>query len=153
MPKEEIQDLLHFLSNFPPEVQEKVLWLRDFVWDRYPQANELIYDNYNALAIGWSVTEKLGQTFCSIAAYRAKNHNIHFGFYWGAELSDPQKMLLGNGKQYRYIQVDNLVAFPETYIKQLITEGYDNALHKVKDAKQTVQGNTFIKSVVDNKRK
>jgi hypothetical protein len=81
MPKEETKELLKFLSLFPSEIVERALWLRDFVWNLYPQANELIYDNYNAVAFGWSPTEKLGHTFCSIAIGRSSG-NLHFGFYW-----------------------------------------------------------------------
>ncbi len=90
MSKEQNQELLKFLSVYPEEKQKTVLWLRDFIWDQYPYCNELIYDNYNALAIGWSVTDRLSHVFCSIAAYRT-NYNIHFGFYWGNEIADPEK--------------------------------------------------------------
>lgn len=47
MSKEQTKDLLKFLEPFPDEIQETALWLRDFVWELYPKANELIYDNYN----------------------------------------------------------------------------------------------------------
>ena len=90
MGKNNIADLAKFLKPFNEEIKEIVFWLREFVWDLYPKANELIYDNYNAVAFGWSPTDKLGHTFCSIAVGRTSN-NIHFGFYWGGEISDPQK--------------------------------------------------------------
>jgi len=151
MPKEEKADLLKFLAPFAAEVQEKALWLRDFVWDQYPQANELIYDNYNAVAFGWSPTEKVGHIFCSIAVGRTSN-NVHFGFYWGAELADPEKLLIGNGNQYRYILVHNTADFPKTYITQLVQEAWINSLKKVKDPKQIVQGKTITKSVSAVKR-
>jgi hypothetical protein len=151
MPKEQQTDLLKFLSPFPAEVQERTLWLRDLVWDLYPQANELIYDNYNAVAFGWSPTEKVGHGFCSIAVFRT-NNNVHFGFYWGTELSDPEKLLIGNGKQYRYILVNNPVDFPKAYIIQLMQEAWLNSLKKVKDTKQIVQGKTISKSVSPVKR-
>jgi hypothetical protein len=83
MSKEHLKDLLKFLKPFPAETNTIVLWLRTFVWDLYPQTNELIYDNYNALAFGWSPTDKVAHTFCSIAIGRTSK-NIHFGFYWGA---------------------------------------------------------------------
>ena len=60
MGKEHKKDLLKFLKPFPGPIQETALWLREFVWDLYPQANELIYDNYNAVAFGWSPTDKVG---------------------------------------------------------------------------------------------
>ena len=52
MSKEDINDLLKFLTPFDNEINEIVIWLREFIWDLYPDSNELIYDNYNALAVG-----------------------------------------------------------------------------------------------------
>src|SRR6188472_55660 len=125
MAKKDKSDLMKFLTEFEDE-KELVLWLRDFVWDLYPESNELIYDNYDALAFGWSPTDKVGHTFCSIAVGRT-SHNIHFGFYWGSQISDPKKLLLGQGNQYRYILVDDLKAFPKSYIEELLAEAYTNS--------------------------
>jgi hypothetical protein len=151
MSKEETTDLLKFLKPFEHDIQEIVLWLRGFVWDLYPTANELIYDNYNALAFGWSPTDQVGHTFCSIAVGRTSK-NIHFGFYWGSQISDPDKILLGKGNQYRYILVKNKDDFPKTYIKKLVKEAYSNSLAKVKDRKQMMQGMTIRKSISPAKR-
>jgi hypothetical protein len=151
MSKAQTTDLLKFLKPFSREVADIVLSLREFVWDLYPQANELIYDNYNALAFGWSPTDRVGHTFCSIAVGRTSK-NIHFGFYWGAEISDPKKILIGQGNQYRYILVPKLDEFPRAYIKKLVKEAYQNSLSKVKDKKQVVNGQTITKSVSSVKR-
>lgn len=151
MPKSETKDLKKFLSVFPKEKQKTALWLREFVWDLYPDCNELIYDNYNALAFGWSPTDKVGHTFCSIAVGRSSN-NVHFGFYWGSQIADPEKILLGKGNQYRYILVKSNVDFPKTYIKKLLKEAYANSLEKVKDPKQILKGQTIVKSVSTKKR-
>jgi hypothetical protein len=151
MSKEQTKDLLKFLKPFTPETRHIVLQLREFVWDLYPQTNELIYDNYNALAFGWSPTEKVGHTFCSIAVGRTSK-NIHFGFYWGAELSDPEKILIGEGNQYRYILVKNIGGFPQAYMKKLLKEAYNNSVEKVKDKKQFVSGLTVTKSISATKR-
>jgi hypothetical protein len=151
MSKEQKSDLLKFLSASPEEKQKTVLWLRDFIWDQYPHCNELIWDNYNALALGWSPTDKLGHIFCSIAVYRT-NQNIHFGFYWGNEIADPEKKLIGNGKQYRYFPVKDLNEFPKAYIKKLMKEAYANSLGKVKDKTQLRKGETIVKSISAAKR-
>jgi hypothetical protein len=151
MGKEETRDLLKFLNPFDNDLIDLVMWLREFAWDLYPQTNELIYDNYNAVAFGWSTTDRLGHTFCSIAVGRSSK-NVHFGFYWGNELSDPDKILLGEGNQYRYILVTDKKKFPQTYIKKLVREAYENSLAKVKDKKQIVSGKTIVKSVSDKKR-
>src|ERR1700749_5155660 len=132
MAKEDLLDLLRFLDPFPTEIQQKALWLRDMVWDMYPTANELIYDNYNALAFGWSPTDRQGHIFCSVALYRGGS-KMHFGFYWGSEIDDPEHKLIGEGKQYRYYPVTDLESFPVEYIKERVKAAYANSVAKIKD--------------------
>lgn len=151
MSKEQTKDLLIFLKPFGEEITSLVMWLRDFVWQLYPQTNELIYDNYNALAFGWSPTDKVGHTFCSIAVGRTSK-NVHFGFYWGSELTDTNNILLGKGNQYRYILVTGKENFPQTFIQDLMKEAYLNAEAKVKDKKLIKHGLTIVKSISDKKR-
>ena len=151
MSKDQTKDLIKFLTPFDDDIKELALWLREFVWDLYPKTNELIYDNYNALAFGWSPTDRVGHTFCSIAIGRTSK-NVHFGFYWGSEIADPDKLLLGKGNQYRYILVKNKDDFPKTYIEKLLKEAYANSLAKVKDKKQILHGATITKSISSAKR-
>src|SRR5580698_1290491 len=151
MSKEQTKDLLKFLKPFPPDIQERALWLRAFVWDMYPQCNELIYDNYNALAFGWSPTDRVGHTFCSIAVGRTSG-NVHFGFYWGSQIADPKKILIGEGNQYRYLLVKSKEDFPKAYIKQLMKAAYANSLAKVKVQKQIMHGASITKAVSAAKR-
>lgn len=151
MTKNPSADLTKFLKPFGPEISAMVAWLRDFVWELYPESNELIYDNYNALALGWSLTERLGHTFCSIAVFRT-NKQVHFGFYRGSELSDPKQVLLGKGNQYRYVLVTDVQEFPKAYIKQLTKQAYVNAAARVKEVNQASQGLIITKSVSPTKR-
>ena len=151
MSKSQNKDLLKFLKAFPKEQQQRALWVRDFAWDLYPTANELIYDNYNALAFGWSITDRVGHLFCSIAVGRTSG-NVHFGFYYGSSIKDPEKMLLGKGNQYRYILVSDVKAFPSTYMKKLMAEAYMVSMTKVKDKSQLMEGQTITKSISAAKR-
>jgi hypothetical protein len=151
MSKDQTKDLIKFLAPFGGEIRELVLWLREFVWDLYPTANELIYDNYNALAFGWAPTDRVGHTFCSIAVGRTTK-NVHFGFYWGSEIKDPEKILIGQGSQYRYLLVKNKNSFPKTYMKKLLKEAYANSFAKIKDINQIMEGKTITKSVSIKKR-
>ena len=152
MSKEQSTDLLKFLSPFNDEIKETVLWLREFVWDMYPDANELIYDNYNALALGWSPGERVSDRFCSIAVGRS-SYNIHFGFYWGSKIKDPERMLLGKGNQYRYILVKNKKDFPANYIRDLVKEAYEYSLSRMKIHNPSLKGSTITKSISDKTRK
>jgi hypothetical protein len=143
-------ELKKFLAFYPANVQSLFLWLREFIWNAFPESNELIYDNYNALAVGWSVTDKLGHTFCSIAAF---SEFVHFGFYWGSQIADPERKLLGKGKQYRYIVIRDKNEFPKTYIRQLLKEAYANSLAKVKETDERPHSLTIVKCSLPNKRR
>lgn len=150
MPKEEVNDLMKFLLPYPDKVKAAALWLREFVWDLYPDTNELIYDNYNAVAFGWSPTDKAGDVFCSIAVFA---DYVNFGFNRGVDIDDPGNMLLGDGSQYRYIKVKDREDFPEWYIKQLLEEAYKNSLSQMKRDKNPVKGATIIKSISPVKKR
>jgi|SRR6185312_1599320 len=144
MAKEDTQDLIKFLKPFPDNVKEMTLWLREFVWDFYPDCNELIYDNYNALAIGFGPTEKAGDVFCSLAVY---SRHVNFGFNRGSEIGDPAKILNGKGSLYRHITIKEKKDFPKAEIKRLLKEAYANSVARLKDERQIVKGQTITKSV------
>jgi len=150
MPKEEVYDLVKFLLPYPDKVKAAALWLREFVWDLYPDTNELIYDNYNAVAFGWSPTDKAGDVFCSIAVC---SDHVNFGFNRGVDIDDPGNMLLGEGNQYRYIRVKDREDFQEWYMKQLLEAAYQNSLSRMKPAKNPIKGTTIVKSISPVKRR
>lgn len=145
MSKEENSDLIKFLEPYPEDVQKNALLLRDFIWNLYPKCNELIYDNYNALVSGWSTTEKMGDTFCSVGVFPK---HIHLGFYWGNEIPDPENMLLGKGKQYRYIIVTDMESIPKKYMIRLLKDAYNNSIAKLKlkNIQPQLKGITITKS-------
>jgi hypothetical protein len=150
MPKEEVNQLVKFLLPYPDKVKAAALRLREFVWDLYPDTNELIYDNYNAVAFGWSPTDKAGDVFCSIAVFA---DHVNFGFNRGVEIDDPGNMLLGDGSQYRYIKVKDREDFPEWYMKQLLEKAYQNSLSGMKPIKNPVKGTTIVKSISPVKKR
>ena len=150
MPKEAIKDLIKFLTPFPDEVKQTALWLREFVWDLYPKSNELIYDNYNALAFGFAVSDKAGDVFCSVAVY---GKHVNFGFNRGSEIADQEKKLNGKGSLYRSIKVTDVKHFPKGYIIELMEEAYVNALARLEGHEQTITGQTITKSISPKKRR
>ena len=78
--------------------------------------------------------------------------NIQFGFYWGSQIADPEKKLIGNGNQYRYFLVKNRKDFPKTYMKELLKNAFANSMLKIKDQKQIMEGKTIVKSISAVKR-
>ena len=159
MSKETIKDLVKFLEPYPDNIKEIIFWLREIVWDLYPDCNELIYDNYNTVALGWSLTDKAGDVFCSIAVY--SNH-INFGLNRGSEISDPEKILNGTGSLYRKISIKNKSDFPKIKIKKLLKEAYINSLKRLNPsmpvisgihANQELKGATILKSISPVKKR
>ena len=146
MCKKLTKELVKFLTPFPNEVKEIALWLRGFVWDLHPEANELIYDNPHALTLGWSPTDKVGHTFCSIAVGRTSK-TVHFGFYYGSQTATPGKTMWGEGNPYRYILVKSKDEFPVKDIKKILRDAYDSSLLKVKAQDQPPRGQTITKLV------
>jgi hypothetical protein len=150
MAKEDVQDLVKFLLPYPSHVKAAALWLREFVWDLYPQTNELIYDNYNAVAFGWSPTDKAGDVFCSIAVYF---DYINFGFNRGTDFEDPHQILKGDGSLYRYIRVKEKDDFPEEPITELLAVAYENSIGRMKPQKKIFKGETIVKAISPAKRR
>ncbi len=150
MAKADSKDLLKFLEAFPLESREIALWLRDFVWDLYPDCNELIYDNYNFLAFGWSLTDRAGDIFCSIPVGA---RGVAFGFMWGTKLDDPDGLLTGSGTQFRSFRVPDMASFPKIYAKKLLKQAFEISVERLKDRPQTPTGQTLVKSISPTQRR
>ena len=150
MAVDETRDLHVFLRPFPTEVRELCLFLRKWVWTQCPESNELIYDNYNALVLGFGLSEKASDAFCSIAVYSGY---INFGFLHGVELADPEKRLRGSGKGYRYLSIRTKKDWPGAYMKKLLLESCVNARAGKKGERNLSTGLTIVKSVSPKKRR
>lgn len=112
-------ELIKFIKPYDERIQKLTLELRNFITDLVPEANELIWDNYNAVAMAYSKSEKLKDAFCHIAVY---SQHINFGFNRGAELTSRNLKLNGKGKLIRHISVIDINSFPKDEIKTLIWE-------------------------------
>ena len=71
-----------------------------------PGAFELVYDNYNALAVGFAPSEKASEVIVSIAVY-PKYPSLFF-LQDGPKLPDPTKRLRGSGTKVRHIVIDDV---------------------------------------------
>ena len=111
--------LRKFIEPYDEEIQKLTFQLRDFIINSVPQTNELIWDNYNAVAIAYSKSEKLKDAFCHIALY---SKHVNFGFNRGAELTKTNVKLNGKGKLIRHISVKNFQSFPKEEIEKMIRE-------------------------------
>ena len=111
------QQLDSFIAKYSPEVagvaRKAIQWMRK----KFPSANVLVYDNYNALAIGFAPTERASDAVFSIALFPRWTNLF---FLHGAGLPDPHKLLKGGGKQARSIRLENVELLDEPALLALI---------------------------------
>lgn len=95
--------LRSFIEKFDLKDQKLIRSVRSAVRKRLPTANELVWDNYNFFVIGYSPTDRPTDSIVSIAA---RASGVGLCFIHGAQLPDPKRLLLGSGKQTRFIRVE-----------------------------------------------
>jgi hypothetical protein len=122
--KDSEEQLASFLAKFAPEVAAQAEAIRNVMRRRYPTANELVYDNYNALAIGYCPTERTGEVIFSVAVYPRW---VSLFFFQGKGLPDPERRLQGTGNQVRHIRIDSLDLFDDPAVCALMEEAVARA--------------------------
>ena len=84
---------------------------------RFSTAFELVYDNYNALAIAWSPNDRMSEIICSLAVYPRW---VSLFFMYGAKLKDPHKLLQGQGIQVRFVRLDSAERILDPQVAELL---------------------------------
>jgi hypothetical protein len=111
------QQLDAFLKKYDPAIAKlgnaAMLKLRK----RLPSATVLVYDNYNALVMGFSATDRPSDAILSVALYPKW---VTLFFLHGATLPDPHKLLVGSGKQVRGLRIESLATLDEPAVSALI---------------------------------
>jgi hypothetical protein len=92
------EQLAGFLARYAPDIAERTEAVLERMRARLPGAVELVYDNYNALVIGFGPSERASDATLSVAVYP---HWLRLCFLRGVELRDPGHLLEGDGKQVR----------------------------------------------------
>jgi hypothetical protein len=135
-----------FINKFDPAIAKLVRAARRVLRKRFPTAIELVYDNYNALAIGFGPSERTSDAFVSLAAF-ARGVNLYF--IYGAALPDPEKRLHGGGNQGRFIRLESLDELDDPYVVRLLQTAADQEDTPLPEAGR---GYTVVKSVSAKQR-
>ena len=93
-------ELETFIARFSDAVAIEIRANRSEMRAFLPGALELVYDNYNALAIGYSPSERASDIVFSIAAYPRW---VSLFLVGGPRLNDPNGLLKGTGGTMRHI--------------------------------------------------
>jgi hypothetical protein len=76
-----------------------------------------VYDNYNFFVIGYSPTERPSDAIISMTA---DAHGLGLCFIQGAKLPDPAGVLLGSGKQTRFIRLESGAVLDRSEVATLL---------------------------------
>lgn len=135
-----------FIDKFSTGDQMLIRAVRASMRKRFPTANELVWDNYNFFVIGYSPTERPTDSVVSIAA---RENGIGVCFIHGAKLRDPNKLLLGSGKQTRFFRVESAGLLDTPEVGKLFSQAVRNS--KIPFAKSG-RGKLIIRSVAAKQR-
>jgi hypothetical protein len=78
---------------------------------------ELVYDNYNALVVGFGATERASQAVLSLAVMPRW---VTLCFLQGAALPDPHGLLRGEGNVVRNIRLGGAADIDRPEVRELI---------------------------------
>ena len=116
--------LAGFMAKFAPEIAALAEAARNQMRKLYPMALELVYDNYNALAIGYSPTERASDAVFSIALYPRW---VSLFFLQARGLPDPQRLLKGSGTVAKHIVLPSPALLHDPAVRDLRDEAVARA--------------------------
>ncbi len=118
-----------FLDKFTPDIAAQARTALRKMRGRLPGAYELVYDNYNALAIGFSPTERASDGIFSIALF--PRWVSLFFLQNGTRLRDPAGILEGSGNQARHIKLKDPALLDSPAVQDLIAQALELATKQI----------------------
>ena len=118
------RQLADFIDRFSPEAAQLGRVVLGELRARLPQANLLVYDNYNALAAGFAPDETAGHAILSLAFFPRW---VRLFLFPGPLLVDPAGLLEGSGSTVRHVKIRRIEDFRRPDIGDLIAQTLDLA--------------------------
>jgi hypothetical protein len=112
------------IDEFTPEVAAVARGALAALERRLPGAEVLVYDAYNALAIGFGAGGGRKGLFIHLPVYPRW---VNLGFHEGARLDDPEGLLVGAGSSVRHIRLSSGEDITRPTIDALIAQAAGRA--------------------------
>jgi hypothetical protein len=113
-----------FVAKYDPKIASLARRSLTKMRQRLPGSIEMVYDNYNALVIGFVPNERPSDAIFSIALYP---RHINLFFLQGASLPDPHERLQGSGNLVRSIKLENADTLDDPEIVSLMNTALNRA--------------------------
>ena len=134
-----------FIAKFSDAIAAEIWAARAEMRRRLPGAVELVYDNYNALAIAYGASEKLADVVFSIACFPRW---VRLFFYHGVDLDDPHGLLEGAGAEVRSLKLPTLAVLDHPAVQALMAQ----ALARATPIDHAAPSRSVVKSISANQR-
>ena len=135
-----------FIDKYTPEMAALTRALYARMKARVPGATILVYDNYNALAIGFAAGERVKDVVLSLAVFPRW---VSLFFMQGRWLDDPHGLLKGSGNQVRHVPAITEASFGDPRLHALIEQALDKADQPIDPAGEQV---LIVKSISPKQR-
>ena len=138
------RQLEEFLSRYTAEVRALAEAALAKMRERLPGAVQIVYDNYNALVVGFGPSERASEAAFSIAVYPK---TVRLFFLRGKELPDPKSLLEGEGSRVRSVVVESAADLDRAPLRALM-----KAALKAQPIDPAGQGRLVIRSISKKQR-
>ena len=108
-----------FLAKYDVEIAALAETILGEMRKFYPTALELVYDNYNALVIGFGPTERASEAIFYIALYPKW---VSLFFLQAKGLPDPEKILQGSGSVAKHVVLTSPDVLHNPAVRALMRE-------------------------------
>ena len=109
-----------YLAKLPPDLRTITVELCAVARINMPGTHELVYHD----AVGYSTSESSFDRICYIAPQKGY---VNFGFFFGAGLPDPEKLLVGESKRMRHVKVRSVDEAKNPALGRLIAATWKEA--------------------------
>ena len=113
-----------YIDKLDPKNQKLIRAVRAAVRKRFPTANELAYNYNHSVVIAYSPTDRGIESVVSIAL---RADGVYLYLMNGPQLPDPKGLLLGSGKQTRFVRVEAASQLAHPDVEALIAAAIDRA--------------------------
>jgi hypothetical protein len=135
-----------FIAKYSPDVAKlgraAIARMRELL----PAAYVLVYDNYNALAVGFAPSERTSAAVFSIVLYPRW---VSLFLLKGAGLPDPHKRLKGSGSVVRHVVLTEISVLDDPQIRELMQQALVRSGASLQTGKR---GPIVIKSISARQR-
>ncbi len=135
-----------FIDKYTPEMAGTARQCLKKMRARLPGAIQLVYDNYNALAIGFSPSERPSEAIFSIVLFP---RCVTLFFLQGTKVPDPKKLLQGSGKVVRTIRLESATDLDKPAVEELISAALKSARVPID---HNARGKLIIRAVLAKQR-